>query len=638
MTKKLDLNKIAEKIRKSFKDDQRSAQVFGTGSDIITPSKPEDFVVLDPWFKEATGVMGLPFGYVFMIAGNTDSGKCLAKDTPVLMYNGTIKMVQDVQVGDQLMGPDSKPRTVGALGRGQEMMYKIIPNYGNLEWSCNESHILNLKHTRTGEVVNLSVSEYLNSNITTRHNLKLHRTEVEFTDKPVEYDPYWVGLWLGDGTRTKTQITNNEPELDKYYQEFANKNNLIYRKVQHQEVVNAAAKCPQHEFVTSTGSGSSRLNPLLNFVRNELVKNGEKYIPTNYLVNSREKRLLLLAGLLDTDGYLNATGKSCYEIIQKSESLADQIVFLAGSLGFRVTKTKKIGTIKSTGFSGKYYRISISGNTNVIPCRVQRKKALPFNGNRNPLTTGFKIESLGVGDYYGFTLVEDPLFLLGDFTVTHNTSFAIEAIKNAQAQGVHVILVDTEKKTTGARLTSRGVDPEQIALIRPDYLEDAYDGIDKYIEYIKEADPDGRILVVFDSLGNTPARAEADTDVDDSLQMGLAAKVNKRGFRRLVPKLNKDKIHILVINQTYANMGSPGRTNAGGNAVDFFSALTFQTSRFKWLEKTVKGEQVRIGARVQWTLYKSHLFDGANLHKKIQIDITKDGMKLVGEPSGESEE
>lgn len=222
------------------------------------------------------------------------------------------------------------------------------------------------------------------------------------------------------------------------------------------------------------------------------------------------------------------------------------------------------------------------------------------------------------------------VFMIAGNTDSGKTSFAIEAIKAAQEQGVSVILVDSEKKTTGGRLLARGVDPEKIALIRPDYLEDAYDGIDKWIEYIKDADPNGKILVVFDSLGNTPARSEAATEVDDSLQMGLAAKVNKRGFRRLIPRLNTDKIHILVINQTYANMGSVGRTNAGGNAVDFFSALTFQTSRFKWLEKTVKGEVLRIGARVQWTLYKCHLLDGTPLNKKIQIDCTASGMKLVG--------
>lgn len=229
------------------------------------------------------------------------------------------------------------------------------------------------------------------------------------------------------------------------------------------------------------------------------------------------------------------------------------------------------------------------------------------------------------------------VFMIAGNSDSAKTSFCIEAMRCAQEQGVHIILVDTEKKTVGDRLTARKVDPNGIALIRPDYLEDAYDGIDKWIDAIKASDPDGKILIIFDSLGNTPAKAESETDVDDSLQMGLAAKINKRGFRRLVPRLNRDGIHILVINQTYANMGSSGRTNAGGNAVDFFSALTFQTSRMKWLEKTVKGEVVRVGARAIWTLYKQHLMGDVPLQKKIMLDVTKDGIKLVGSDA-ESEE
>jgi recombination protein RecA len=229
------------------------------------------------------------------------------------------------------------------------------------------------------------------------------------------------------------------------------------------------------------------------------------------------------------------------------------------------------------------------------------------------------------------------VFMIAGNTDSGKTSFTIEAMRAAQKQNVAIILVDTEKKTTKSRLAAWGVDPDQVARVQPEYLEDAYDGIDKWWNAIKDADPDARILIIFDSLGNTPARAETETDVDDSLQMGLAAKVNKRGFRRMVPKLAKDKVHILVINQTYANMGSPGRTNAGGNAVDYFSALTFQTSRFKWLEKKVKGEDVRVGARVAWTLYKSHIIEPESmLRKKLLIDITSDGMKLTGSTKEES--
>jgi len=218
------------------------------------------------------------------------------------------------------------------------------------------------------------------------------------------------------------------------------------------------------------------------------------------------------------------------------------------------------------------------------------------------------------------------------------TAFCIEAMRAAQAQGIYIVLVDSEKKTTGDRFIQRGVDAKNIALIRPDFLEEAYDGIDTWLEHIKDADPESKILVIFDSLGNTPARAEAETDVNDSLQMGLAAKVNKKGFRRLIPRLGKDKIHVLVVNQTYENMGSPGRSNAGGKAVDFFSALTFQTSRVKWLEKTIKGEQVRVGARAQWTLYKNHLFSGVPLQKRILLDATSTGISLVNTSDKETDE
>src|SRR4051812_44453905 len=48
------------------------------------------------------------------------AGKCLAKGTPVLLYDGTIKAVEEIRVGDQLMGDDSTPRNVLSLARGQE--------------------------------------------------------------------------------------------------------------------------------------------------------------------------------------------------------------------------------------------------------------------------------------------------------------------------------------------------------------------------------------------------------------------------------------------------------------------------------------------------------------------------------------
>ena len=69
---------------------------------------------------------------------------CLAKGTKVIMYNGTMKEVQDIIVGDELMGPDSKPRKVLSLCRGREQMYWVRQNRG-MDYRVNENHILSLK-------------------------------------------------------------------------------------------------------------------------------------------------------------------------------------------------------------------------------------------------------------------------------------------------------------------------------------------------------------------------------------------------------------------------------------------------------------------------------------------------------------
>ena len=64
------------------------------------------------------GIIQLPCG----------RGKCLGKGTPILMYDGIIKNVEDIVLGDKIMGDDSNPRNVLSLARGREMMYKIHIN------------------------------------------------------------------------------------------------------------------------------------------------------------------------------------------------------------------------------------------------------------------------------------------------------------------------------------------------------------------------------------------------------------------------------------------------------------------------------------------------------------------------------
>src|SRR5690606_38395846 len=68
---------------------------------------------------------------------------CHAKGTKILMFDGTTKNVEDIDVGDRLMGPDSKPKEVLKLARGKETMVRITPTKGD-SFIINMGHILHL--------------------------------------------------------------------------------------------------------------------------------------------------------------------------------------------------------------------------------------------------------------------------------------------------------------------------------------------------------------------------------------------------------------------------------------------------------------------------------------------------------------
>lgn len=73
-------------------------------------------------------------------------GGCHAIDTPIRMFDGSIKMVQDVKVGEKIMGDDNTARTVQELFRGTDDMVRIIPTKGE-SFVVNKNHVLSLKFT-----------------------------------------------------------------------------------------------------------------------------------------------------------------------------------------------------------------------------------------------------------------------------------------------------------------------------------------------------------------------------------------------------------------------------------------------------------------------------------------------------------
>lgn len=389
---------------------------------ISTHSVPTGFAELDDLLG------GFQRSDLIIIAARPAMGKCLGKGTKVLMFDGSIKKVEDVKVGDLLMGNDSKPRKVLSIARGKEMMYWVRQNHG-IDYRVNESHILSLKRSRNqgkyvkGEVLNIELSEYLSKSDKWKSNYKGYKTSVEFKHKKTPIDPYFLGLWLGDGKSDGSRIYTQDKEVVDYIYSYAKELGATVTVLKDKE------KCPAY-IITNGKSQVARNSSLQAKLRNLGLLNN-KHIPQIYLVNDKKTRLSLLAGLIDSDGFINHNFGGTIEITTKYENLANQIKFLCDTLGYRTSLKSKKTKISSSGFELTVWRVRFNGNVDEIPTRIKRKKAKKWIANRDWQVNGIKVEKDKVDDYYGFVLDGNHLFLLEDCTVTHNTAFAMSAARNA---------------------------------------------------------------------------------------------------------------------------------------------------------------------------------------------------------------
>ena len=401
---------------------------------------------------------------------NTGSGKCLKNDTKLLAYDGSIITAGDLKPGMLLMGMDGTPRTVLDVGRGVEPMYEIRPVKGE-PWACNESHVLSLKYNRQGKVVkstfgtfpvysvywhethgdrgafrsknfktrdeaeafaatidldhivDIPLKEYLELPIYMRHYLTLFRAgRIEFpgATEPL-WDPYVLGAWLGDGDSDRPEFTLGDAEIAREIEDRSP--GLVMARGatnHHRRGARYRLRLPP------TTTPRQRVNPFMAVLREyDLLHN--KHIPRDIKCGSVQTRLDVLAGLLDTDGHLHA---NCYEITQKNQTLAEDIAFVARSLGFAAYVTQVQNTWAKPGggdgAAGTHHKVSISGSgLEDIPVVLDRNTASTRGQIEDALRTGFDVVPLGMGEYVGPALDGDHRYLLWDFTVTHNTLTAL---------------------------------------------------------------------------------------------------------------------------------------------------------------------------------------------------------------------
>lgn len=407
---------------------------------------------------------------------------CVSPETPILKWNGSVSRADEISEGDILIGDDGTPRQVINLIEGYSEMFRV-EQYKADSYVVNGDHVLTLKisgnysimwteTTQTwslrwfdkkelraraksikctniskedgyeyikdyrdsikddDDILEITVRDYISMNKTVKSYLKGYKCPgVKWEKRDVKIDPYILGMWLGDGNSRGDGFTTNDPELLEYWNLWAEKNNCIIKYVKDSNI---------SFYVRKNIKDQSFFKDMLR--EYDLVNN--KHIPIEFIVNDRDTRLKLLAGIIDTNGYVYNNG-TCIEIIQKNKVLSEQLSYLVRSLGYSciVKERNKSCTYKNQKREGLYYLLSISGNNmEDIPVLLSRKKICTRNQIKDPLVTQITVKSVGEGKYVGWELdcMSNKRFLLGDFTVTHNTGktcTAVGAIEQIRSEG-----------------------------------------------------------------------------------------------------------------------------------------------------------------------------------------------------------
>lgn len=307
----------------------------------------------------------------------------------------------------KISGKKTERFTKAIVERNRRMMHKILPPP---EGSISTT---------------LQICKTLKSGtpIQCNHAVRNH-SGILLPETYLPIDPYVLGVWLGDGTSVRADITCADHEI------LENLRNLGWKVTKNSQGKYGYTLGEVEERERRNGQGIGRVNSFGRFL-DDLNLRSNKHVPEIYLRASRDQRLHLLQGLMDTDGY--ADEKGGIEFTSTNINLAKSVKELINSLGYKASIS--VGRAMLYGKDcGEKYRIHFRCADPVF--RLSRKlNRQKRNGFRT--TQGFRyitsckkvksvpVKCIQVSDTSG-------MFLAGESMIpTHNSyGLLLEALRN----------------------------------------------------------------------------------------------------------------------------------------------------------------------------------------------------------------
>lgn len=386
--------------------------------------------------------------------GAAGGGKLLANNTLIPTINGISKRADEIVVGDSLISWDGGATKVLAIYEHKDIdLYRftfidgstIVTGadhlwmhwYSGKRFKANRKYVLyspekgahtELVRGRLGLTKDLY--EYHLKQVKRKKDGKRAYWVIIPLSEPVRFtppvnwyvrenwiDPYFLGLLLGDGTisRKAIGITTVDREIIDYVMAIRPNGTVVFDGIKSVRI-----------------NSSSDLIKRLDFFGLHKTYSNTKFIPKPYLTAMLDDRFALMQGLMDTDGHIDSRGHMEYTTV--SEQLANDVKFLAQSLGAKVTIFTKAGSYRDANGDvvecQPVYRLYMQAKNSDKFFRLTRKRerASNFNGGVSELGRRLvDVEYLGKGGGVCFA-VDHPSGLhlaTNDFIVTHNTDLMV---------------------------------------------------------------------------------------------------------------------------------------------------------------------------------------------------------------------
>jgi len=311
---------------------------------------------------------------------------CVDPSTPILLWNGSTKRADEIVVGDILIGDNGSFRTVRELTEGEDEMYDIIQEFGDT-YRVNSHHILTLYYSGHKIINWEELSKSWTLSYFDTSTLKVETKTIR-TCK-------WTRITKTMGYSMMLEYSKSIPAIfDINVQQYLKLPKSVQRYFKgiknYQTVRWGSQDVPIDPYTLGTWLGDQNGNG--------------KQVPHKYIINDEKTRLELLAGFIDSS---DSVVKQGVYNIKISDNLIDSMKYIAQSLGFRTHISVKT--------------LVISGNVCKIPVRLTSKKIYNINKGVKSVYYDINVVHVGKGKFNGWDIDGNERFLLGDFTITHNT-------------------------------------------------------------------------------------------------------------------------------------------------------------------------------------------------------------------------